>query len=113
MEYSIKLHTCTIKLGCSIVQIEGLNLYFPKNIVFLTLKIDFVLKQTVQTLIKAAFYLSLQSLSNFLFKGFTVFKGWLRDTVCYLHVFKIIAFLGFSTFTLRMKILFRSCLILI
>ena len=50
MEFSIKLHT--IRSGLYIAYIEGVTGYtLKKNIVFLSLKIDFVL-QTVKTLMK-------------------------------------------------------------
>ena len=41
MEFSIKLHT--IKSGWSIVYIEGSQVIISKNIIFLSLKINFVL----------------------------------------------------------------------
>ena len=43
MEFSIKLHVHTIEAGWSIAYIEGSQVMISKNIVFLSLKIDFVL----------------------------------------------------------------------
>ena len=42
MEFSIKLHVYTIEAGWSIAYIEGSQVIISKNIVFLSLKIDFV-----------------------------------------------------------------------
>ena len=52
MELSIKFDTCTVKSGWSIIYIEGSKIIIPKNIIFLSLNDDFVLLQTVQTLMK-------------------------------------------------------------
>ena len=41
MEFSIKFYT--VKSGWSIVNIEGLKVRISKNIIFLSVKIDFVL----------------------------------------------------------------------
>ena len=41
MDFSIKFET--FKSGWSIIYIEGSKVIFPKNVVFLSLKIDFVL----------------------------------------------------------------------
>ena len=50
MDFSIKLHT--IKSEWSIVYIEGLPVIISKDYYFLSLKIDSVLEQTVQTMTK-------------------------------------------------------------
>ena len=63
MGFSIKLHT--IKSGWSILYIKGPQVIISKNIFFLSLKIDFVLVNSVdpnEMLHNAAFHLGLSPL---------------------------------------------------
>ena len=77
MEVSIKLHT--IKTGWTIVYIEGSQVIISKNnIVFLSLKIDFVLvisADSDEMPHYVTFHLGLHCLSKYPFRGFWSTKG--------------------------------------
>ena len=64
MEFSIKFDI--VKSGCSIVYIEGIQVIFPKNIIFFSLKIDFVLANSAdpdEMSLHVAIHLGLHCLS--------------------------------------------------
>ena len=76
MEFSINLHT--IKSGWSIVYIYGSHVIISKNIVFLSLKIGFVLVNSADPYLMqhyAAFHLGLHCLPKYPFRGFRSTKG--------------------------------------
>ena len=77
MEFPIKFDT--VKSEWSIIYIlRGHRLYFSKNTVFLSLKIIFVLTNSVdpdEMWHYAAFHLGLQCLPKYLFSGFPPSKG--------------------------------------
>ena len=76
MEFSIKLHT--IKSGWSNVYFEGTKVIISKNILFLSLKIDFVTANSAdldEMPLHAAFHLGLHCLPKYPFRGFWSSKG--------------------------------------
>ena len=77
MEFSIKLCTYNrVKIVHCILR--GKRLYFPKNIVFLSLKMDFVRANSAEPDEMphyAAFHLGLGCLPKYLFKGVQFTKG--------------------------------------
>ena len=84
MEFPIKFDTA--KSGWSIVHIEGSQVIISKNIIFLSLKIDFVIANSVdpdEMPHYVAFHLGLQCSSKYPFRGF-----WYTQRV------KIVAFLS-------------------
>ena len=72
IEFSIKLQI--IKPGWSITYIEGSQVIISKNIVFLTLKIDFIVT-TVQTLVKCGISSGPSLFAKVPAKGFPIYKG--------------------------------------
>ena len=67
----------TIKLGWSIIYIEGSKIIISKNTAFLSLKIDYVLANTVnpnEMLIHAGFHLDIHCLPLYWFRGFQYTK---------------------------------------
>ena len=77
MEFSIKLHTINSK--CSIVSItKGSQMIIPKNIEFLSPKIDFILASCAEPdemVHSAAFHHDLQCLQKYQFRGIQSTKG--------------------------------------
>ena len=76
IEFSIKF--VTVKSGWSILYIEGSQVIIPKNIVFFSLKIDFILANSAdpdEMPHYAAFHLGLLCLPKYLFRGFMYTKG--------------------------------------
>ena len=76
MEFSIKFDT--VKSGWSSVYIEGSQVIISTKIVFLSLKIDFVLANSVnpdEMLHIAAFHQGLHCLSKYPFRGFWSSNG--------------------------------------
>ena len=76
MDFSINLHT--IKSEWSIIYMEGSQVMFSKNIVFLSLKIDFVLANSEdpnEMLHDAAFHLGCHCLPKYLFRSSLSTKG--------------------------------------
>ena len=76
MEFSIKLHT--IKSKWSIVYIEGSRVIISKNILFLSMKIEFVLANSTdpeEMSHHVAFLLGLHCLPKYPFRGFQYTKG--------------------------------------
>ena len=77
MEFSIKFNI--VKSGWNIVYIEGLQVTISeKNVVFLSLKIDFVLANNAnldEMQCYAAFHLGLHCLPKYPFRGFQYMKG--------------------------------------
>ena len=85
MEFPIKFDT--VKLGWSIVYIEGSLVIISKKNIFLSLKIEFVLANSAGFFVlansadpvemphDAAFHLGLHFLPKYPLRGFPVFKG--------------------------------------
>ena len=65
-------------LGWSIVYIDGSQVIISKNIVFISMKMDFVLANSVdpdEMLHYTAFHQGLHCLPTYLFRGFRYTKG--------------------------------------
>ena len=76
MEFSIRFDT--VRSGWSIVYIEGPQVIISKKIVFLSLKIDFILANSAdrdEMPKYVAFYLGLHCLPKYPFRGFQSTKG--------------------------------------